>query len=95
MGWAARGGRGEDWPAGAGLRCPADVAMMQATDFGDGDNPAEPRRLDWPALWGILFEREMSSCTVIVGEVRGQKCGADGARPARGHDQGTRAGLSQ
>ena len=45
---------------------------MQATDFGDGDDPAEPRPLDWPSVGGILCEREVSSCTVVVSEVGGQ-----------------------
>ena len=57
---------------GAGLRRPADVAMMQATDFGNGDDRAEPRRLGWPSVGCVLVEREMSAGPVIVGEVAGQ-----------------------
>jgi hypothetical protein len=34
---------------------------MQTANFRNGDEPAEPRRLDWPSLWRILFEREVSS----------------------------------
>jgi hypothetical protein len=46
--------------------------VKQATDFGDGRDPAEPRRLDRPSLRGILVERGVSSCAVVVGEVGGQ-----------------------
>ena len=72
MGWAARGGRDEDWPAGAGLRCPADVAMMQAADFGNRDDRAEFWRLNWPSVGCILVERKVSAHPVIVREVAGQ-----------------------
>ena len=57
---------------GAGLRHPADVAMMQSTDFGNPHDPAQRGRLDGPSVWRILLEREVSSCAVIVGEVAGQ-----------------------
>src|SRR5712664_2921877 len=58
--------------AGAGLRRPPDVAMMQATDFGNRDDPAELRPLDWPCVGRVFLEREVSSGAVIVGEVAGQ-----------------------
>jgi hypothetical protein len=45
----------------AGLRCSADVAVMQATDFGDGDDRAEFRRLDAPPVGCIFAEGEMSA----------------------------------
>jgi len=35
--------------------------MMQTTDFGDRDDRAEFRRLDWPSVGGILVEREVSA----------------------------------
>ena len=46
--------------------------MMEASDFGDRDNRAEPGRFDWPAVGGVLVEREMSAGLVIVAEVAGQ-----------------------
>src|SRR5260370_40240749 len=54
------------------LRRPADVAMMQATDFWKRDDPAQARWLDWPSVGWVLVEREMSASPVIVGEVAGQ-----------------------
>src|SRR5262245_1496729 len=56
----------------AGLRCSADVAMMQATDFGNRHDPARLGKLDRPDIRRILVEREMRSCTVIIREVRGE-----------------------
>ena len=58
--------------AGAGLRRLADVAVMQATDFGNFHDPARLRKLDGPAVGRILVEREMRASPVIVGEVAGQ-----------------------
>jgi len=58
-----------DW-AGSG-RLP-DVAMMQATDFGNLDNRAELRWLDWPSVGCIFVERKVSSHPVIVREVASQ-----------------------
>jgi hypothetical protein len=46
--------RGELVGAGSG-RAP-DVAMMQATDFGNRDDHAEFRWLDWPSVGCILVE---------------------------------------
>jgi hypothetical protein len=51
-----------DW---AGSGCPADVAMMQATDFGNRDDRAEFRPLNWPAMGCILVEREVSSVSHV------------------------------
>ena len=65
---------------GAGLRRPPDVAVMQATDFGNRDDRAESRRLDWPSVGCILVEREMSAGPVIVREVTGAGCGAGAFR---------------
>ena len=50
----------------------SDVAMVQATDFGDRNDPAAFRRLDRPPVWCILIEREVSSGPVIVRDVAGQ-----------------------
>jgi len=57
---------------GAGLRRPADVAMMQATDFGNLHDPALVGELDGPGVRRILVEREMSASPVIVLEVANQ-----------------------
>jgi len=46
--------------------------MVQATDFGNREDGAEPRRLDRPSVGGILVEGEVSAGAVIVREVRGQ-----------------------
>lgn len=46
--------------------------MMQATDFGNLDDHAERRPLDWPRVGCIFGEREVSSRPVIVREVTGQ-----------------------
>ena len=58
--------------AGAGLRRVADVAVMQATDFGNFHDPARLGKLDGPDVRRILVEREMRASPVIVGEVAGQ-----------------------
>src|SRR5881409_41055 len=58
--------------AGAGLRRLADVAVMQATDFGNLHDPARLGELDGPDVRRILVEREMRASPVIVGEVAGQ-----------------------
>ena len=62
---------------------PPDVAMMQATDFGNRHDRAQLRRLDWPRVGRILVEREVSSCAVIVREVAGQ----DAAQMAFAQDE--------
>jgi hypothetical protein len=46
--------------------------MMQATDFRSRYDRAGSRRLDWPPVGGVFVEREVSSCSVIVPEIRGQ-----------------------
>ena len=43
---------------GAELRRPADVAMMQATDFGNLHDPTRLGELDGPDVRRILVERE-------------------------------------
>ena len=57
---------------GAGLRRPADVAMMQATDFGNLHDPARLGELNGPDVRRIRVEREMSASPVKVREVAGQ-----------------------
>ena len=46
--------------------------MMQATDFGNRDDRAQLGRFDWPAVGGILVEREVSARAMVVREVRNQ-----------------------
>ena len=46
--------------------------MMEATDFGNRDDRAEFRRLNWAAVGRILVEREMSTRPVVVREVATQ-----------------------
>jgi hypothetical protein len=46
--------------------------MMQATYFGNLGDRARLWPLDGPYVWGILVEREVSSCAVIVREVARQ-----------------------
>src|SRR5258708_6438705 len=58
--------------ADAGLRRLADVAVMQATDFGNLHDPACLGELDGPDVRRILVERKMRARPVIVGEVAGQ-----------------------
>ena len=48
------------------LRCPADVAVMQATDFGNLHDPARLGELDGPDVRRILVESEMRTSPVIV-----------------------------
>ena len=61
-GWRPRWCRTGD----AGLRRPADVAMMQTADFRNLYDRAHLRPLDWPPIRRILLEREVSACPVIV-----------------------------
>jgi hypothetical protein len=51
------------------LRCPPDVAVMQATDFGNREDRAERWGLDRPPIGSVLLEREVSAGPMIVGEV--------------------------
>ena len=66
-------GRARGWRTDrAGSRRPSDVAMVQATDFGDGNDPAEVPPLNWPAVGCILVEREVIARPVVVREVAGE-----------------------
>ena len=58
--------------AGASLRRLADVAVMQATDFGNLHDPARLGELDGRDVRRVLVEREMSASPVIVLEVAGR-----------------------
>src|SRR5439155_16588009 len=51
---------------------PADVAMVEATDFANRDDLAEFRPLNWAAVGRILVEREVSTGPVVVREVASQ-----------------------
>ncbi len=51
------------------LRRAADVAVMQATDFGNRDDGAGSRGLDWPSVGRVLGEREVSTGPGVVREV--------------------------
>jgi hypothetical protein len=44
------------WPGDVGLCGPSAVAMMQATDFGNGHNLAHRRPLDGPGIRRILLQ---------------------------------------
>ena len=46
--------------------------MVEATDFTNRDDPTELRRLNWPAVGRILFERQVSARSVVVREVASQ-----------------------
>src|SRR5213594_2230916 len=59
MGWAGSGG-------------PSDVAMVEATDFANRDDPAEFRPLNPPAVGRVLVERKVSTRPVVVREVASQ-----------------------
>src|SRR5438093_1577795 len=81
--------------ADASLRRLADVAVMQATDFGNFHDPAHLGELDGPDVRRILVEREMRASAVIVGEVAGQDAAQGGFRREPERDPDTRAGSSR
>ena len=58
--------------AEAGLRCLADVAMVQATDFGELHDPACREDLDRPEIGRVLVQREMGAHSMVVSAVAGQ-----------------------
>jgi len=45
---------------------------VEATDFGNRDDPADLWPLDWPAVGCVFVQRQVSSRAVIVREVAGQ-----------------------
>jgi hypothetical protein len=69
-------------PGEVGSCRPSNVPMMQATDLGNRDDPADLRPLDWPAVGCVFVQREVSSRAVIVHEVcvqRRQTCSVGGS----------------
>jgi len=46
--------------------------MMEATDLAKWHDAARLGPFDGPHVWRVLVEREMSPCTVIVREIRGE-----------------------
>jgi hypothetical protein len=69
-GLVVRAGGRED--GGGGLRCPADVAIMQTVDFGHLQDPSRFGELDRSEVGCVLVEREMGArLMVIVVEIKG------------------------
>src|SRR5881628_3644524 len=56
----------------AGSGGPSDVAMVEATDFANRDDPAEFRPLNPPAVGRVLVKRKVSTRPVVVREVASQ-----------------------
>jgi hypothetical protein len=56
-------------PDGDALRRPAGVTVMEATDLGILDDLSVFRRLDRPRFGRILFQRQMSSRTLVVADI--------------------------
>ena len=54
-----------------GLRGLADVAMVQAADFGELHDLARGE-LDGPAVRCVLVEREVGTRPMVIGDVAGQ-----------------------
>jgi hypothetical protein len=50
----------------------ADVAVVQAADFGKLDDLSCDGKLDRPEVGRVLVQREVSTRPVVVGEVLGQ-----------------------
>jgi hypothetical protein len=63
---------GDESRPGAGLGCPAYVAMVQATNFGNLHDLTHLWPLDRPHIRRILLEPQVSSCPMVVHEVAGQ-----------------------
>ena len=47
------------------------VAVMQATDFWDGDDSSDAALLKWPGVGAILVERKMRTGALVVVDIRG------------------------
>src|SRR5437667_11977782 len=60
------------WTGGSEITLPPAVAVMQATNLGNGEDRAERWRLDIPSIGSIFLEGEVSTGPVIVREVRRQ-----------------------
>ena len=52
----------------AGLRGLAEVAVVQAADFGKLHDPPRRGKLDRPEVGCVLVEREMGTCLMIIGK---------------------------
>ena len=79
-------GRGAD----VGLRRVSNVAVMQTTDFGDRDDRAALRRLDWATVGGVLVEREMCARLMVVRESSGPGRDAGAVHRGRARDSDSR-----
>src|SRR3989441_8779724 len=71
VGRRASGGRRSRGGGDSSGRAP-DVAVMQATDLGNRDDPAEFRPLNSSAVGRILVKREVSTRPMVVREVASQ-----------------------
>ena len=56
----------------AELRSLAEVAVVQAADFGELQDLSRRGRLDGPEVGGVLVEREVSTRLMVVAEVARQ-----------------------
>jgi hypothetical protein len=56
----------------AGLRGLADVAVVEAADFGKLDDLSCHGELDRPEVGRVLVQREVGTRLMVVGEVLGQ-----------------------
>ena len=63
------------------LRRAAVVAVVQAADQRNGDNPAERWWRDRPGVWRVLRQREMRPRLVVVRQVPTQDAGQSGFIP--------------
>ena len=79
----------------AGLRRPADVAMMQTADFRNLHDRAHLRPLDWPPIRAHPSGARGECVPGDSTRSSGSGCGAGGVRSGRGHDPDTRAGSSR
>ena len=59
-------------PGGAGLRGLAEVAVVQAADFGKLHDRPRRGKLDGPELGCVLVEREVCARLMVIGKVAGQ-----------------------
>jgi hypothetical protein len=65
------------------LRSLADVAVVQATDFGKLHDLPRRRELDRPEVRGVLVEGKVGARLMVIGEVAGQ----DAAEVALAEDE--------
>jgi hypothetical protein len=79
----------------AELRGLADVAMVQAADFGKLHDLPCRGEFDRPEVGRVLVEGEVGPHLMVVGKNSGPGCGGGVARRGRARDSGTRAGSSR